>query len=155
MKRWVFTLYIFHFTLSICLAQKADTVAVFKKDSLFRTKGPMAYLNYGLGEDRLGGAKMGYVDSLILLKITGRYKDLYRVRLSNQLIGWVPVNLVKKDSVTKTKIQNLTGNWRVWGDDKYDYVSVPLPERLPYQSWQEVSPSKIIIDVFGATTNTN
>ena len=51
--------------LSLCLAfsssifaQIRDTITVFLKDSLVyvRTKGPMTYLNYGLGEDRLGGA---------------------------------------------------------------------------------------------------
>jgi N-acetylmuramoyl-L-alanine amidase len=155
MNRTYLIFFVFHFSFFTSFAQKVDTVMIFQKDSLFRTKGAMAYLNYGLGDDRLGGAKMGYVDSLILLKTTGRYKDLYRVKLSNQLTAWVPVNLTKKDSTTKTRTQNLTGNWRVWGDDKYDYVSIPLPERLPYQSWQEVSPSKVIIDVFGVTTNTN
>ena len=41
------------------VAQIRDTITPFPKDSLVyvRTKGPMAYLNYGLGEDRLGGAK--------------------------------------------------------------------------------------------------
>ncbi len=155
MKQFFIIFFVSHFSFFTSLAQKADTVIVFHEDSLFRTKGPLAYLNYGLGEDRLGGAKMGYIDSLVLLKTTGRHKDLYRVRLTNQLTAWVPVALVKKDTITKTKIQNLTGNWRAWGDDRYDYVSVPLPERLPYQSWQEVNPSKIIIDIFGATTNTN
>jgi N-acetylmuramoyl-L-alanine amidase len=32
------------------------------------TKGRLAHLEYGLGDDRLGGAKIGYLDSLIPLK---------------------------------------------------------------------------------------
>lgn len=150
--------------LSLCLAfsssifaQIRDTITVFLKDSLVyvRTKGPMTYLNYGLGEDRLGGAKMGYLDSLVLLKVTGKYKDQYRVRLTNSLSAWIPQNLTKRDTLVKLPVQYLTTSWRVWGDERYDYISIPLMERLPYRSWQEISPSKIVVDLFGATANTN
>jgi N-acetylmuramoyl-L-alanine amidase len=138
-------------------AQKHDTISVFKKDTLIyvRTKGSMAYLNYGLGEDRLGGAKMGYVDSLVLLRVTGKYKDQYRVRLTDGLSAWIPQNLTQRDTLVKPPVQYLTTSWRTWGDDRFDYLSIPLPERLPYRSWQEVNPSKIVVDIFGATANTN
>ena len=150
--------------LSLCLAfsssifaQIRDTITVFPKDSLvyIRTKGPMTYLNYGLGEDRLGGAKMGYLDSLVLLKVTEKYKDQYHVQLTNSLSAWIPQNLTKRDTLVKLPVQYLTTSWRVWGDERYDYISIPLTERLPYRSWQEISPSKIVVDLFGATANTN
>ncbi len=150
-----FVLLFFNCVFISIYAQKGDTIAVFKADSMFRTKGQLAYLNFGLGEDRLGGAKMGYVDSLILLKAIGKYKDQYQIRLTPSLSAWVPAQLVKKDSITKSPVQYIMGNWRVWGDDGHDYVSIIMPERLPYQSWQEINPSKIIVDVFGAATNTN
>lgn len=142
---------------SSIFAQIRDTITVFPKDSLVyvRTKGSMAYLNYGLGEDRLGGAKMGYLDSLVLLKVTGKYKDQYRVRLTNALSAWIPQSLTKRDTLVKLPVQYLTTSWRVWGDERYDYISIPLTERLPYRSWQEISPSKIVVDLFGATANTN
>lgn len=138
-------------------AQKRDTISVFRKDTLIyvRTKGVMAYLNYGLGEDRLGGAKMGYVDSLVLLRVTGKYKDQYQVRLTDGLSAWIPQNLTQRDTLVKPPVQYLTTSWRTWGDDRFDYLSIPLPERLPYRSWQEVNPSKIVVDIFGATANTN
>lgn len=44
---------------------------------------------------------------------------------------------------------------RVWGDTAFDYVSLILTNRLPYQSFQEINPSKITVDVFGATSNSN
>ena len=150
--------------LSLCLAfsssifaQIRDTITVFLKDSLVyvRTKGPMTYLNYGLGEDRLGGAKMGYLDSLVLLKVTEKYKDQYHVQLTNSLSAWIPQNLTKRDTLVKLPVQYLTTSWRVWGDGRYDYISIPLTDRLPYRSWQEISPSKIVVDIFGATANTN
>jgi N-acetylmuramoyl-L-alanine amidase len=122
---------------------------------MYVPKAPMAYLNYGLGEDRLGGAKMGYVDSLVLLKVIGKYKDQYQVRLTETLSAWIPQNLTKRDTIVKLPVQYLTTSWRVWGDDRYDYISIPLTERLPYRSWQEISPSKIVVDLFGATANTN
>ena len=43
----------------------------------------------------------------------------------------------------------------MYGDSVYDFVTVELDEHLPYRSIQEVNPSKIIVDVFGATSNTN
>ena len=50
---------------------------------------------------------------------------------------------------------SLTGSWRVSGDEKYDYVSIGLNTKLPYQSRQLINPSKIEVDIFGATNNTN
>lgn len=134
-----------------------DTITAFRADSavFVRTKTPLAYLNYGLGEDRLGGAKMGYVDSLVLLRVTGKYKDLYRVRLTHQLSAWIPQILTKPDTNVRLPLQYLTNSWRVSGDNQYDYVSIPLPERLPYLSRQEMKPSRIVVDIFGATANTN
>ncbi|MBS1567043.1 MAG: N-acetylmuramoyl-L-alanine amidase, partial [Bacteroidetes bacterium] len=49
----------------------------------------------------------------------------------------------------------LSSSWKVYGDDKYDYVSVNLDEKLPYKSQHQINPSRIVVDVFGATSNTN
>jgi N-acetylmuramoyl-L-alanine amidase len=51
--------------------------------------------------------------------------------------------------------QSLTNNLRVVGDSLYDYVQLELFNKLPYLSYQEISPSKIVLDVYGATANTN
>jgi N-acetylmuramoyl-L-alanine amidase len=50
---------------------------------------------------------------------------------------------------------SLTNSWRVSGDSAFDYVSIGLSARLPYQSFQQINPSKIVVDIFGATSNTN
>ena len=156
MRRFVYLL-VWLIVSSVSAQIQRDTIFNFPPDSsvFIRTKGPMPYLNYGLGEDRLGGAKMGTIDSLVLLKVTGLYKNLYRVRLTPHLSAWIPQNFTKRDTLVKLPLQYLTGSWKVWGDTHFDYVSIPLPDRLAYRSWQEVNPSKIIVDVFGATTNTN
>ena len=119
------------------------------------TKGRLAHLLFGLGEDRLGGAKIGYIDSLIPLRITGKVGSLYKVRLSKYRTAYVPdeeVELLPKGTLTP---ESLTGNWLVYGDSLFDYVQLGLFTRLPYQSFQLVDPSKIVVDVFGATNNSN
>jgi len=138
-------------------AQTRDTITVFSPDSAIfvRTKGNLTYLNYGLGDDRLGGAKLGFLDSLVLLRATGAYKDLYRVRLTANLTAWIAKGQTQRDSITRPPVQYLTGSWRTWGEAPFDYLSIQLPERLPYQMRQEVNPSRVVIDLFGATANTN
>ena len=119
------------------------------------TKGRLAHLLFGLGDDRLGGAKIGYLDSMVLLNITGKVGSNYRVKLSKYRTAWIPDDLVEflpKGSFTP---ESLTDKIRVYGDSVYDYVNLSLSARLPYQSMQEIDPSRIIVDVFGATSNTN
>ena len=41
------------------------------------------------------------------------------------------------------------------GDSVYDFVTITLDERLPYTSMQQINPSRIVVDIFGATSNTN
>ena len=119
------------------------------------TKGRLAHLLFGLGEDRLGGAKIGYLDSMVLLKVVGKVGNKYKVQLSKYRTAYIDEDLVDflpKGSFTP---ESLTGRWTVNGDSSYDYVQLGLSARLPYQSFQLVSPSKIVVDVFGATNNTN
>lgn len=119
------------------------------------TKGRLAHLEYGLGDDRLGGAKVGYLDSGVTLNITGKVGSHFRVKLSKSRSAYIPDELI--DFLPKGTFapSSLTNNWRVYGDSLFDYVAVGLFEKLPYQSFQLVNPSKIVVDVFGATNNTN
>jgi N-acetylmuramoyl-L-alanine amidase len=119
------------------------------------TKGRLAHLLFGLGDDRLGGAKIGYIDSLIPLRITGKVGSLYKVRLSKYRTAYISdeeAAFLPKGTFTP---ESLTANWRVYGDSAFDYVQLGLFARLPYQSFQLVDPSKIVVDVFGATNNSN
>lgn len=119
------------------------------------TKGRLAHLLFGIGDDRLGGAKLGYIDSLIPLRMTGKAGSLYRVQLSKYRSAYIPddvVELLPKGAFTPS---SLTANFRVFGDSAFDYVQVGLFARLPYQSAQYIDPSKIVVDIFGATNNTN
>jgi N-acetylmuramoyl-L-alanine amidase len=120
-----------------------------------KTTGPLPFLEYGLGDDRLGGAKMTYLDSNIVVKVVDSVKDDYKVKLSANHYGWLTKTSFKENDSVHIQPYYLTGNWKVWGDDKYDYVTVSLDERLPYRSVQQINPSRIIVDIFGATSNTN
>ncbi len=119
------------------------------------TKSRLAFLQYGLEEDRLGAAKMGYIDSLISLHVTGKFDDKYRVQLSKNYTAYIPDNLVNFLPQGAFTPAASSTNFRISGDEKYDYVAVDLTERVPYQSIQLINPSKIVVDIFGATTNTN
>ena len=120
-----------------------------------QTKGKLPYLLIGLGEDRLGGTKLGYLDSMIKLYAVSKVGDKYCVQLTKHRQAYIEeqhVNIVNNGSFSPS---SLTNSMRVWGDSLYDYVSLILYERLPYQSFQQINPSTIVVDVFGATANTN
>ncbi len=119
------------------------------------TKGRLAHLLFGLGDDRLGGAKIGYLDSAVLLNIVGKVGSQYKVRLSKYRTAYIDddaVEFLQKGAFTP---ESLTDKWTVYGDSAFDYIHLGLFARLPYQSFQMVDPSKIVVDVFGATNNTN
>ena len=119
------------------------------------TKGRLAFLLFGLGEDRLGGAKIGYLDSMVMLKVIGKVGNKYKVQLSKYRTAFIEddaVEFLPKGTYTP---ESLTGRWSVYGDDKFDYVQLGLSARLPYQSFQLTDPARVVVDVFGATNNTN
>ena len=53
-----------------------------------------AYLNIGLGSDRLGGAKYGSIYEGVELTIVGEQSGLYKVALSPSLHAWIPTSFV-------------------------------------------------------------
>jgi len=119
------------------------------------TKGRLAHLEYGLGDDRLGGAKIGYLDSLIPLKVIGKVGSDYKIRLAPSRTAYISDSSVAPLPLGTFTPSSLTGKIRTYGDRFYDYVAVQLFGKLPYQSFQLTDPSKIIVDIFGATNNTN
>lgn len=114
-----------------------------------------AYLNIGMGTDRLGGAKYGFLEEGIRLNITGKKNENYRVRLSESLDAWIPVSFVELLDKYQEPASSLTGTIRVRGERLEDVITMSLSKKLPYISYQEINPNKIIVDVFGATSNTN
>ena len=120
-----------------------------------KTTGPLPYLEYGPGDDRLGGAKMTYLDTNILIKAVDSINGDYKVQLSKNHYGFLPKSNFIIDSNSKIQTYYLSNSWKVFGDSAYDYVTVMLDERLPYRSMQQINPSRVVVDVFGVTSNTN
>jgi N-acetylmuramoyl-L-alanine amidase len=124
-------------------------------DMMVQTRGDLAFLEYGPGDDRLGGAKMSYIDSNVVLKVVDSLGSDYIVQLSKFHSAFIAKESVQPAVSLVTKPYYLTGNWKVYGDSSYDYVMISLDEKLPYRSQQFLTPSRICIDIFGAKSNTN
>lgn len=122
---------------------------------LGRTNGVLPYLEYGLGSDRLGGAKMTYLDTGILVKVIDSTVINYKIQLSANHLAYLPKTAFQRNDSLTAASYYLSNSWKVWGDDRYDYVVLPLEEKLPYRSIQQISPSRIVVEVFGITNNTN
>lgn len=123
---------------------------------LAKTTGKLPSLYYGLGDDRLGGAKMGYLDTGVVVKIIDSTQSMFLVQLSKSHSAYIAKEYVVADTITKLKPYYLTDSWFVKGTDScYDIVSISIGEHLPYKSWMEISPSKIMVDIYGVQSNTN
>ena len=66
-----------------------------------RTTGVLPFLEFGLGDDRLGGAKMTYLDSNIAMKVVDSVKDDYKVQLSTYHSAWMAKTSFKQDSIRR------------------------------------------------------
>ncbi len=117
--------------------------------------GRKPFLNAGLGEDRLGGAKLGYIQGGIRVQVTGKVGRQYRIRLSDAMISWLPEEFAQLLPLDTPQPRSLTGSIVVSGTNGDDIVNVSLSQRLPYLTDQLINPAAVVVDVFGATSNTN
>ena len=141
----------------ICFAFVAQVNAqsAFYTSWIGRSAGKLPALAYGLGEDRLGGAKMGYIDSNIALRITDTIKGMYVVQLSKFHQAFIEQQYVRPDSLNILRPWYVTGSVSAKGDSIADYVGIVMEEKLPYKSWMEINPSRIVVDIYGVQSNTN
>ncbi|MGN6530421.1 MAG: N-acetylmuramoyl-L-alanine amidase [Ginsengibacter sp.] len=147
MKKILTVSFLFSFSAAFAQNLNSDFFYVKTKDSL-------PFLKYGLGQDRLGAAKMTFLDSNVVLKVTDSSGTDYKVQLSQLHSAWIEKEKVNKTIAIQDK-QHLTGSWSVYGDSLYDYVTVSLDQKLPYRSEMKINPSRIVVDIFGAVSNTN
>jgi N-acetylmuramoyl-L-alanine amidase len=117
--------------------------------------GQRPFLNTGLGNDRLGGSKLGFLQNGVYVEITGKVGPQYRVRLSESMEAWLPEEYARLLPPGTSLPRSLTGSIAVFGNGNEDIVMIGLSERLPYSSDQSVNPNEIIVDIYGATSNTN
>ena len=137
-------------------AQK-DSISIKKQEVPIPgiSKGLLPYLKYGPGTDRLGGAKMTYLDTAIVMQVVDSLKDDYIVQLSANHKAFIPKENIAFIKDYRKPNYDLTSSWKVSGDEKFDYVNIYLDERLPFKSVQLINPAKLVVDIFGATGNTN
>ena len=122
---------------------------------LVRTIGPLSFLEFGPGDDRLGGAKMTYLDSNVFLRVVDSINGDYIVQLSDRHRAFIAKESVRGVFGRSMGGYSLSGSWRVHGDDRYDYLTIALQDKLPYKSQMQINPCRIVVDIFGATSNTN
>ena len=118
------------------------------------TTGKLPQLAYSTGEDRLGSAKMGYIDTMVVMKVIDTVKNLYKVQLSASHYAFIDTTYAQDfhDTILSPV---LCQSWKVNGDDKFDSVSIALTGRVPYKSWMEINPSRIKIELYNVQSNTN
>jgi N-acetylmuramoyl-L-alanine amidase len=150
MKRWALALF-------VLLTGRAASA----QDSLIlaRTTGQLSFMEYGIGDDRLGGAKIGYLDSNIVVRIVDSFSTDYKVRLSAYHSAYIAKSSLlpmgKEANRPVAHNPHLSGNIKVYGDTASDYVAISLDDRYPYRSFQLLDPSRVAVDIFGITSNTN
>jgi len=133
----------------------------FAQDSVWwaRTTGKFPFMEYGIGDDRLGGAKLGFLDSNVLVKIVDSFATDYKIQLSTAHAAYIAKTSVipfhKQAARRMAHNIRLSGNIKVYGDTTFDCVAITLDERLPYHAFQMIEPSRIAVDIFGVTSNTN
>lgn len=119
------------------------------------TNSRLAHLKFGWGTDRLGGAKIGYIDSLIPLKILSKQGIDYKVELAPGKSAYIESEYVSLLPRGTTLPPVLTSKITVSGNTKHDFVKMNLSRKLPYESRQLLNPSIIEVDLYGAVNNTN
>lgn len=117
--------------------------------------GKRPFLNASFGEDRLGGAKLGFISAGVLVKITGKIGSQYRVQLSEQMQAWLPEEFAKLLPSNTPLPKSLAGAINTTSNETEDIITLALSNKLPYTSEQLINPNIIIVDVYGASSNTN
>jgi N-acetylmuramoyl-L-alanine amidase len=142
-------------TVLLLVTLQAASQSSINSSYLARSVGKLTMLGSGLGEDRLGGAKLGYLDTNVLLQVVDSTTDMCLIQLSKFHTAYINKNDLRSDTSTKLRPFYLTNSWSVKGDEQYDYVNISLDEKLPYKSWMEIAPSKIYLEIYGVQSNTN
>jgi N-acetylmuramoyl-L-alanine amidase len=119
------------------------------------TRGFRPFLSAGTGTDRLGGARLGYIDEGILLRVTGKQGNLYRVQLADNTTAWLGEQFAEATEIEGLPPALLTGSASVNRNGRKDVITIALGRRLPFLSRQLNNPNLIELDIFGVASNTN
>jgi N-acetylmuramoyl-L-alanine amidase len=146
LKKFIYLIVIFFLAKTISAQDPVPSYII--------TAGKLPQLAYSSGEDRLGSAKMGYIDTLIPMKVIDSVKNLYKVQLSSYHYAFIEKTYTQPIPDTTLPIV-LCESWRVIGGDEFDSVSFSLNGRVAYKTWMEIDPSRIKIELYNVQSNTN
>jgi N-acetylmuramoyl-L-alanine amidase len=141
----------------ICIVVSVNSFSQTKSKPFFaKSTGKIPAMLYGLGDDRLGGAKMGYIDTNINFKVIDTSKTPWKVQLSKYRTAFIEKEQLTIDSTIKEWPFYLTSNFKVFGTDSiYDVVTINLDAKKPYRAWMQTEPAAIQLEIFGVQSNTN
>lgn len=114
-----------------------------------------AYLNYGAGDDRLGGAKINFLAPGVKMELIGIEKNLYKVKLSENRYAYIPMQFAEIVPFGEKSPFSLTGSWSVSNIGKADKVRVTLENKQPYIIYSEPESNRLIVDIHGVACNSN
>lgn len=100
-----------------------------------------AYLNYGAGTDRLGGAKINFIDKGIELNVVAQNSNLYMVRLSANRYAYIPKSVVnfKENILTTASVTTSTKKRK----KKIEPISEPMPIKEE-SNWEYIAKNSIL-----------
>ena len=144
----------------VLLAQENDTTDTNELNDTISIKTvktlPGAYFNSSCGNDRLGGSKMGFIDTNIVLKVKEATQELYKVILSENRYAYIPKEMVADTVVAEEATQVCaTSSTNTSNQGKFDRIKINLPLRKPYLIRENLNPHQLIIEVFGTQNNSN
>lgn len=128
-------------------------VEAFVEKSYYAETLDGAYLQYGDGDDRLGGSKAGYLEPGIPMKVIAERSDLAKVQLSEREWAFIPPEYLAPTEKQTPTVNS--GSISVSPSTGWDIVAVSLPRRVPYIAWDEVDPGIIRVNLYGVTNNSN
>jgi N-acetylmuramoyl-L-alanine amidase len=120
-----------------------------------KTTGKLPQLAWSTGTDRLGSAKMGYIDTGIILEVADTVGSLYKIKLSAHRHAYIEKSLVSPIEMVMKPAIATAESWRVKGGDGPDSLTINLGRKVAYQSWMETRPSRIVLELYGVQANTN
>ncbi len=120
-----------------------------------KTAGKLPQLAWSTGTDRLGSAKMGYVDTGILIEVADTINSLYKLKLSAYRHAYLEKSLATPVEMTMKPAMVTSESWRIKGGEGDDSLTINLSRKVPFQSWMELGPSKITLELYGVQANTN
>ncbi len=140
---WVTALLLFVSPLSI-QAQQAGKI-----------KGKLPQIAYSTGADRLGSAKMGYIDTGIMVQLVDTIDATCTIRLAAGRIAYLDTMFIDSIHTAVAPPPALMEAWRIAGSDKQDSVFINLSRKVIYKSWMDNNPATLHIELYNVQSNTN